>query len=155
MKKKRDAAYYKGRLARDHPLIFAEIRSRRLSVRAASAKAGLIHLPSQFDALKREWKKANSVERRLFANWLRAEVAKARGAPARPIADAHGHLLPYAARFLSGWVRSNRSKPDRIMKQIGFRVFDWRLAHAIDHGGTLRQEIIDKLEPWMVRNGFR
>jgi hypothetical protein len=155
MKKKRDAAYYKRRLARDYPAIFAEIRPGGLSVRAASVKARLIHLPTRVDALKREWKKANTAEHREFVLWAKALEAGAGGAPVPPITDPAGHLLPHAARFLAEWVKRNRSKPGRIMKQIGFRVFDWRLAHAIDHGGVLPQKVIDKLNPWMAEKGFR
>src|ERR1035437_447814 len=56
MTKKRDAAYYKKRLAKDHPAIFADLDAGRIkSVSAASAKAGLIKLPTRFGALKREW----------------------------------------------------------------------------------------------------
>ena len=39
MTKKRDSEYFKKRLARDHPAIFAEVRSGALSIRAASATA--------------------------------------------------------------------------------------------------------------------
>jgi hypothetical protein len=155
MKKKRDAAYYRARLAKEFPAIFAEIGPGGLSVRAASTKAGLIHLPTRVDALKREWRRTTLREHGEFARWARVHEAKTRGTSARPIADKDGHLRPEAARFLSDWVRANRSKPGRIMKQIGFRVFDWTLAHAIDHGGSLRKQVIDKLGPWMVKNGFR
>jgi hypothetical protein len=154
MKKKRDAAYYKARLAKEFPAIFAEIRSGGLSVRAASAKAGLIHLPTRLDALKREWKRSKLPQKRAFLIWVKAEEAGIRAASVPTITDSAGHLRPEAARFLSDWVRANRSKPGRIMKQIGFRVFDWRLAHAIDHGGVLPKEVIDKLGPWLAKNGF-
>ena len=154
MKKKRDAAYYRARLAKEFPAIFAEIGPGGLSVRAASAKAGLIHLPTRVDALKREWKRSKLAQKRDFLIWVKAEEAGVRATSAPPIADSAGHLRPDAAKFLSDWVTTNRSKPGRIMKQIGFRVFDWTLAHAIDHRGSLRKEVIDKLGPWMMKNGF-
>jgi hypothetical protein len=155
MKKKRNSAYYKARLAKEHPSISAQIRPRGpLSVRAASAKAGLIHLPTRLDALKREWKKAVPAEQREFVRWLKARHPRTHVAPPPPIVDSTGRLRPDVAKFLSDWVKTNRSKPGRIMKQMGFRVFDWRLAHAIDHGGVLPHEVIDKLQPWMMKNGF-
>jgi hypothetical protein len=153
--KKRDSAYYRGRLAKDHPAIFAEVVAGRLSVRAASAKAGLIHLPTRLDALKREWKRSKLAQKRDFLIWVKAEEAGVRARSAPPIADSAGHLRPDVAKFLSDWVTTNRSKPGRIMKQIGFPVFDWTLAHAINHRGALRKEVIDKLAPWVVKNGFR
>ena len=114
----------------------------------------MIHLPTRVDALKREWKKANIAEQREFARWTKAREASARGAIVGPITDAAGHLRTEAAKFLSDWITTNRSKPGRILKQLGRSVHDWRLAHAIYHGGVLPKEIIDKLQPWMVKNGF-
>jgi len=155
MKKKRDARYYKGRLASEFPAIFAEIRSGGLSVRAASAKAGLIRLPTRLDALKREWKKAARGEQREFVRWVKAREALARGAPPRPIADSAGHLRPDVAKFLSDWVKANRSKPGRIMKMIGFKGFDFTLSQAIYGGHSLRPAVIPKLTVWLIAQGFR
>ncbi len=154
MKKKRDAAYYRARLAKEFPAIFAEIGPGGLSVRAASAKAGLIHLPTRVDALKREWRRTTLREHGEFARWARVHEAKTRGTVARPIADKDGHLRLDVAKFLSDWVKANRSKPGRILKELGRSVHDWRLAHAIYHGGVLTKEVIDKLGPWLAKNGF-
>lgn len=150
--KKRDSAYYKKRLAKDHPSLFAEVRSGRLSVRAASAKAGLIHLPSRLDALKREWRGASGAQRVEFIKWLKAGALKRVG---RPIADADGRLRSDVRAFLSHWVTSNRSNPGRIMKEIGFSVFDYTLASALSGKTTLRPAVIPKLGDWLIKHGFR
>jgi hypothetical protein len=155
MKKKRDAAYYKGRLAREKPAIFAEIRPGGLSVRAASAKARLIHLPTRLDALKREWKKATLAEHREFIRWAKARESKAPSAPVRSIANAAGQLRPDVAKFLSDWVKTKRSKPGRIMKVMGFKGFDPTLSMAIYGGHSLRLEVIPKLTAWLTEEGFR
>ena len=82
MTKKRDNAYLKKRLAKEFPGVFADFDAGRIkSVRAAAAKAGLIHLPTRLDALKREWKKATQAEQHEFILWAKARVAKARGVP--------------------------------------------------------------------------
>jgi len=71
MKKKRDAAYLKKRLAKEHPTILADLDAGRIkSISAASAKAGLIHLPTRLQALKREWKGASDAQRFEFIKWL-------------------------------------------------------------------------------------
>jgi hypothetical protein len=152
MKKKRDAEYYKKRLAKDHPALFAEVRSGRLSVRAASAKAGLIHLPTRLDALKREWKGASKSQQDEFQEWLKAPALK-RGA--KTIADFDGRLRSNVRGFLSRWVKSNRSKPGRIMKQMGLSRHDFRLSMAIYGGHELPPEVISSLEDWLPRHGFR
>ena len=90
---KRDFAYYRNRLAKKHPLIYAEVVEGRLSVRAASAKAELIRLPTRLGALKREWRKAKRAEQRQFVVWV-MEEAKARGAVLPTIADTEGRLCP-------------------------------------------------------------
>ena len=151
MRKKRDREYYKGRLTKDHPALLAEVRSGGLSVRAASAKAGLIRLPSRVDALKREWKKANSAQQVEFVKWLKAGALKRVG---RPIADADGRLRSDVRAFLSHWVESHRSKPGRIMKEIGFSGFDYTLSWAISDGHALRPAVIPKLSDWLTKQGY-
>jgi len=72
MTKKRDSAYYKQRLKRDFPPIFADLRAGKFkSVRQAAAFAGLIRLPTRVDALKRAWKRATPAQRRGFLTWVR------------------------------------------------------------------------------------
>lgn len=153
MKKKRDSEYFAKRLAKDYPAIFAEVRPRGpLSIRAASVKAGLIHLPTRVDALKREWKRATEAQRVEFLHWLRAAAVKR---VAMPIADAGGRLRPEVRAFLSHWVRSNRSKPGRIMRDIGFSRSDYTLSAAISRGDPMRAEVIPKLSVWLTSRGFR
>ena len=147
MTKRRDAAYYEGRLKRDYPKEFAELRAGRFkSVRQAAAAAGLIHLPTRLDALKREWNRAVKDERVDFLAWVRASLlgAKRAIAPAkRPIIDGAGHLKPAVIKFISDWTVSKRVRPGKIMKEIGFSNYDATLAF-----------VILPLERWLARNGF-
>jgi hypothetical protein len=152
MKKKRNREYYKKRLAKDHPALLAEVHSGRLSVRAASAKAGLIHLPTRLDALKREWNGASELQQDEFKEWLKAGALKRVG---KSIADADGRLRSDVRAFLSHWVKSNRSKPGRIMKEMGFSGFDYTLSWAISDGHGLRPAVIPKLSDWLTKHGFR
>jgi hypothetical protein len=150
--KKRDSAYYKKRLAKDHPALFAEVRAGKLSVRAASAKAGLIHLPTRLDALKREWRGASESQRDEFKEWIKTGALKR---VAKPIADSDGRLRSGVRAFLSHWVKSNRSKPGRIMKQMGLSGHDYRLSQAIFGGHELPPGVIAKLDDWLPKHGFR
>ena len=152
MKKKRDRKYYKGRLTKDHPTVLAEALSGRLSVRAASAKAGLIRLPSRVDALKRDWKKANNAQQVEFLKWLKAVVPKR--AP-KPIADPDGRLRPDVKVFLSDRLKIIGWTPGRLLKEIGFKGRDWTLSSAILNGTTLRPKVIPKLSDWLTKEGFR
>ena len=87
-----------------------------------------------------------------FLKWLKAGALKRIG---RPIADADGRLRSDVRAFLSDWVKSHRSKPGRIMKQIGFSRFDATFSAAISRGDTLRPEVIPKLSDWLTKQGFR
>jgi len=150
---KRDAAYYRARLRRDYPTFFVGLASGKYgSVREAAAAAGLIRLPSRLDALKREWKRANEPQRDQFRAWLKPTAIRG---IAKPISDSDGRLRPNVRAFLSHWVESNKSKPGRIMKQIGFSGFDYRLSMAIYGGHELRPVVISKLTDWLVKEGFR
>jgi hypothetical protein len=94
---KRGAAYYRARLRRDHPTIFADLSSGKfVSVREAAAAAGLIHLPSRLDALKREWRGASGAQHVEFLKWLKAGALKRVG---RPIAELMGGSDPMYGPF--------------------------------------------------------
>ncbi len=154
-KKIRNAAYYEDRLRKDHPVVHADLLAGKYpSVRQAAAAAGLIRLPTPLDALKREWKRAGSAEQIEFVRWLKAGAPAAIPTPPK-IVDRDNRLTTHAAKFLAEWVDKHKSKPGRIMKDIGLKVFDWRLANAIDHGRVLPLEVVDKLQPWMMANGFK
>jgi hypothetical protein len=155
MTKKRDSAYYKERLKRDFPPVFADWRAGKFkSVRQAAAAAGLIHLPTRVDALKREWKRATTREKNEFVAWTKGRKAVS-AAPSTPIVDAAGHLKPAVIRFINEWTRDKRIKPGRIMKEIGFSNFDYTLSHALRLGAPIRSAAIPPLGSWLVRNGFK
>jgi hypothetical protein len=155
MSKRRDSAYYKERLKRDFPLIFSDLRAGRFkSVRQAAAFAGLIHLPTRVDALKREWKRATTREKNEFVVWTKGRKTVS-AAPLTPIVDAAGHFKPAVIRFINEWTSDKRIKPGRIMKEIGFSNFDYTLSHALKRGAPIRSAAISRLEGWLIRNGFK
>jgi hypothetical protein len=155
MTKKRDSAYYEGRLKRSFPKIYAGLRAGKFkSVRRAAAAAGLIHLPTRVDALKREWKGATTAEKNEFVAWTKGRKTAFAATPI-PIIDATGHLKPAAIRFISAWARDKRITPGKIMKEMGFSNFDYTLSHALQLGAPIRSEVIPRLEGWLVRNGFK
>lgn len=156
MKKKRDNTYLRKRLAKEHPLVLADFDAGLIpSIRAAAAKAELIRLPTRLDALKREWKKANTAERDEFDDWRMTGETGSPGASVRPIADKDGYLRPEVTKFLSDWITTNRSKPGRIMEKIGFKRHDATLSPAIYRGVDLRPAVIPKLTDWLIAQGFR
>lgn len=158
MSKKRDSAYYKRQLERRFPKLFADLTSGKIgSVRQAAGAAGLIHLPTRLDALKREWKKAGKSDRRAFVVWLRGTIVSP---PAvrpikRSIIDPGGHLRPAVVKFISDWTVAQRITPGKIMKEIGFKNYDATLALALKRGKPIRSEVLIPLEGWLARNGFR
>jgi len=153
-KKIRDAAYYKARLRKEHPAIYADLLAARYpSVRKAAAAAGLIRLPTRFDALKREWRRASRGEQADFLKWLRTVIPKkAKGL--LEVVDSDNRLKPAVAKFLASWLLARKAKPGSIMKELGFSNFDYRLSPAIFRGEQLPQEIVDKLGPWLLKNGY-
>jgi hypothetical protein len=153
MSGKRDSAYYRARLRREHPTFFADLVARKYSsVREAAAAAGLIRLPTRLDALKREWNKASEIQQIEFIKWSKVGTPKG---VVKPIADSDGRLRADVRAFLSHWVTSHRSKPGRIMKEIGLAGFDWTLSAAITRGHGLRPAVIPKLSGWLTKQGFR
>jgi hypothetical protein len=155
MMKKRDAAYYRQRIEKEFPPIYADLRAGRIkSVRQAAAKAGLIHLPGRLDALKRDWAKATPVERSDFLNWIKSSRTGLKKRPVSIIADPSGKLTPRAIAFIRDWTKTNRATPGQIMKQLGYKNYDYRLAQSLKGRVGLPADVLAALGPWLVKQGF-
>lgn len=156
MSRKRDSGYYRERLRREFPAIYKDLISGKIaSVRQAAIRAGLIRSPTRSDALKREWKRASSAERKVFLDWLKRSLPKRGTAlpPPSPV-DGAGRLRKPVIDFIEGWRRTRKASPGQIMKEIGFSNYDFRLAQALK-GGPLAHEVVDRLAKWLVSSGFR
>jgi hypothetical protein len=159
MTKKRDSAYYEARLKRDFPPIFSDLRAGKIkSVRQAAAKAGLIHLPTRFDALKREWKRGTDPQRRKFINWLKATrfglAPLPPPAPTPAIADSTGVLLLPVVAFLKNWIDCYNTTPGRIMKVMGFPNYDTRFSQSLSRRVGLPADILSALAVWLKSQGY-
>lgn len=157
MARNRDSAYFEARLKKEHPTIYADLKAGKIkSTRQAAAKAGLIHLPGRLEALKREWKRASPSQRKAFLVWIRTSgTGLKRVAVSSPaVVDSAGRLVPGAAAFLRNWVRDHRITPGRIMKEMGFKNYDWTLSASLK-GEPLRSEVHAPLASWLKRNGYR
>lgn len=155
MSKKRDAAYYEGRLKREFPAIYADLRSGKLkSVRQAAAKAGLIHLPDRLTAMKRDWKLSSPHQRSEFLKWVRSSGIGVRSRSAGSIAYANGRLTPRVIAFLNDWIRKEHVTPGKIMKQMGYSNFDYRLAQSLKGKVGLPSDVLAALRQWLAKHGF-
>lgn len=156
MSRKRDSGYYRERLRREFPTIYKDLVSGKIAtVRQAAIRAGLIRSPTRLDALKREWRRASSAERRAFAAWLRASLPKGETAlPPRSPIDGTGRLKKPVVDHIEAWCRSRKKSPGQIMKEMGFSNYDFRLAQALK-GAPLASEIVDRLAKWLAGSGLR
>jgi hypothetical protein len=130
------------------------ISGKHKSVRQAAAAAGLIHLPSGLQALKREWKRATLKERHAFVAWAKANAGIARRGTGRSIAHGDGRLTGPAKAFIQGWLLRNRVRPGQVMKAIGRKNYDYRLAQSMNSGTPLPKDVLDDLSSGMRRNGL-
>ena len=154
MPKKRDSDYYEERLRKGHPAVYSDLRAgKHRSVRAAALAAGLIRRPTRLQALKREWNGASAADRIAFLKWVKSSVVRS-ATSGRLIATSDGRLLPHVVPVLSGWLKANRLRPGRIMKEIGGTNYNWKMSRAIFHGEPLPKPVLDKLAIWIRRKGL-
>src|SRR4051794_10666005 len=100
-KKKRDAAYYRSRLKKKFPKVYADLLAGRIkSVRQAAAVAGLIHLPDRLTAMKRDWKRASPQQRADFLKWVKASGIGLKTRSPIMIADVSGILTHRTIAFI-------------------------------------------------------
>ena len=149
MTKKRDSLYYEERLRKGHPGIYRDLHAGKFSsVRAAAISAGLIRQPTRFDALKREWRGASAADKVAFLKWLKSRTTKSTSGPIS-IATPDGRLKTPVVSALLNWLKSTRSRPGRIMKEIGGSNYDYRMSVALLHNEPLPKPILEKLALWV------
>ena len=71
--KDRSNAYWLNRLERDHPRIFAMLRSGEIpTVRAARLQAGLLRQPTRLEQFMRDWDRLSAAQRGDFMQWVKS-----------------------------------------------------------------------------------
>ncbi len=145
--KKRDAAYWRGRLERDHPKIAKKLKDGKIpSVRAAAIEAGLIRAPTPLDELRRAWRKASADQRKAFGAEAGVEAPPPpRAKPARKAAkpDASAGVIPEQVERLVRAVFppdvDAGDEPDEVLREF---MMDISLAirNVIDYGAEWGDE---------------
>ena len=168
---KRDNAYYRGRLEKEHPAVFQDLEDGKYgSEREAFVAAGLRSERTRLHELKNAWRKASRAEQAAFMQWLKLEYAKLRGAgavsggppaatataspgvAATPRAvDSLGHVLPWAkARILYLMARRGLKHGD-LMTEMGFKKLNPSLWLALNQGNRLRDvRMVRAVEKWIL-----
>lgn len=158
MTKRRDSAYYEGRLKKDHPGIYANLRSGKFkSVREAAIAAGLRREPSPLQALKGAWKRASKSEHGEFIKWLRdrrylvKKGSKIAGGSPR-LVDTGGYLTEQTITELKAIISRRRIPPAQICVELGRSRHDYRWRRAFERQDPVPPVFLAKLPAWLAKN---
>lgn len=168
---KRDNAYYRGRLEKEHPAVFQDLKDGKYgSEREAFVAAGLRSERTRLHELKNAWRKSSRAEQAAFMAWLKLEYAKLRGAAASTVGpapstapvtssatavpaavDSLGHVLPWAkVRILYLMARRGLKQGD-VMTEMGFKKLNPSLWLALNQGNRLRDvRMVRAAEKWIL-----
>lgn len=156
-KQKRDKAYYRERLKREHPTIYADLKAgRHRTVTDAAICAGLKKPRTRLHELKNAWSKAGSAERSDFLAWLAATgvlpaTASSTATTSTCIATGR-YLLPTTIARIN-YIKAKRDmSAGDIMGEMGFTKLDPSLGLALSKGYGLRLSVIAALEAWLEKN---
>jgi hypothetical protein len=157
---KRDNAYYKERLEREHPAIYRDLLAGKYkSDREAFIAAGIRQPRSRLHELKNAWEKATTTEQSDFVGWLSARHGVTTTPASTPVAaSARGPVA--VNRRLEGWAKSRiqkimdrrRMKNRDVMDELGFKRLNASLGRAIARGDKLQPDLIEALEKWLAAN---
>lgn len=157
--KKRDNAYYRERLEKEHPGIFAKLKAGEFSSESeAFVAAGLRKAPKTINALQRAWRLASPAERREFAASTRRAAAAAmakRGTPPPapvPVVDSEGRLTPDAAGKLATILANRKLRVAEAMAEMGLTPYDWTLSTSLTNRQPIRHELAEALQRWIAAN---
>ncbi len=83
--KDRSNSYWLKRIERDHPKIFAKLRSGEVpTVRAARLQAGLLRQPTRLEKFIRDWDRLSIGQRGEFLQWVKSTQKPAAQKTAEP-----------------------------------------------------------------------
>jgi hypothetical protein len=166
--KKRDSAYWLGRLLRERPDLHADAAAGRVPVRQACMAAGWVKPDDRLMALKRDWRRASASERDEFLRHLLDEgflagmpvpgrsvavAASTTALPHRPpIFDGSGHLTADGTVRLKGLLTNLRMSVCDLARELGRKGSDASIGGAF---GKRRSRVKDgafiaEIERWVI-----
>jgi len=156
---KRDAEYYKKRLQREHPGIFADLVAGAYpSVRAAALTAGLVKPRSALSELKSAWRKATPAQKRQFLSWARSGSLPVTSAASLPTAafDADGSLLPWARERILEIMDRRKIGQTAVMRELGSSPLNVSLWSAVSNKTKVRQpNLRHAVDKWLADHARR
>lgn len=153
--KKRDAAYWRGRLERDFPALAEAVARGDMSVNRACIEVGLIRQPTRVAALKRAWERATAAEKREFVAWVKGD-RKPKKATAADLLDHDGLLKPKIVAKLEHHMNSRHLRRGQVSEAMGLKRLDPRLGMALARRTTAKPspDFLSRLADWMHREGL-
>lgn len=164
-KPKRDNEYYRERLRKEHPDIYADYQARKFkNLSEALIKAGIRKKRTELDALKSAWNKASKAERDAFKAFIGCAVPTLTNAPAStsvPVkspshtataTSGKGHLPPALRDAVKEIMKLRRLKSGQVMREIGRDSLDGSLGMALNQDTLVQDSMIADLEAWAARN---
>jgi hypothetical protein len=166
--KKRDNAYWLGRLLRERPDLHADAAAGRVPVRQACMTAGWIKPDDRLMALKRDWRRASTSERDDFLRYLLDEgfltgVLATGGAaavvastttwpPLPPIFDSSGHLTTDGSVRLKRLLTDLRMSVCDLARELGRKGSDASIGGAFGRRRTRVKDpaFIAEIERWVI-----
>lgn len=159
-KQKRDNAYYKERLEREHPAIYRDLLAGKYkSDREAFIAAGIKQPRSRLLELKNAWEKATTTEQSDFVDWLSARHGVTTTAASTSAAGSTRGSVAINRR-LEDWAKvriqqildRRRMTQGDVMDEIGFKRLNTSLGRALVRDDKLQPEMIDAIEKWLEAN---
>ncbi len=158
-KQLRNSAYYEERLKREHPLVYADLKTGKYqTVTEAAIAAGLKTPRTRLQELKNAWSKASATEQDDFVQWLAGLGATMSSAPAAPttgvgtLTTSDQKLSAPASKRINDIMLKRRLTPGDIMAEMGFSKLDASVGMALARGTRLRPDVITALESWLAAN---
>lgn len=157
-KQVRDSSYYEERLKRDHPSVYADLKSGKFkTVAEAATAAGLKRPRTRTHELKNAWSKASASEQSDFLRWLATLgitlPPSATPPPRLAFKVAIDRKLTPAATLRIKDVLAKRGlEKGEFMAEMGFKPHDQSVSLALRRSTRLQLDVIRALENWLAAN---
>ena len=150
--KRRDNAYWVGRLEREHPELAKQVARGELTVRQARLQAGLMRQPSGYEKLERAWKTASPDDRRKFIAKRRfARVSRASITP-KDLVDDDARLRLDVVVAVRRHMEKKRLKSGDVCEALGLSRLHAGLGVALGRNERVKPtpDLLDRLARWVA-----
>jgi hypothetical protein len=151
-KARRDNSYYRQRMKREAPTVYADyVAGKFQSFAAARRAAKLVSPRTRLHELKNAWTKATKAERDEFVLWIKSS----RSLASRAAIDSAGRLTPWGKQQVKAIMDRRHLRMGDLLSELGLNRLNPSIGQALARDTRLAAAVATVLQRWISTHGTK